>query len=299
MSARSRILIAEDHTLVREGLRLLLQMNPDLEVVAEVDNGRDAVRVAGETTPDLVLMDLSMPGMNGIEAIAEIKARYPKIKIVVLTVHTNEEYIHACIRGGANGYIVKDATRDQFMSAVRDVMLGHTHLCSVATEKIIGWFMTGAKTTGPASPWDALTHRERQILKLIAEGHTNKGMAKFLSISPKTVEKHRANLMAKLDVHSTAGLTAYAVNRGLVDGSVVLSEPALLTAPGHFEASGPQPEESMTLPAPCIAGHDRTDHRADSAGGVNGEVATDDVEPFSHVRDARASLTGIPGHCGG
>jgi DNA-binding NarL/FixJ family response regulator len=194
-----------------------------MEVVGEVENGRDAVRCSGEATPDLVLMDLSMPGMNGIEAITEIKARYPKVKILVLTVHINEEYIHACIRAGANGYIVKDATREQFMGAVQDVLLGHTHLCAAATEKVVGWFVTGAKIAGPASPWDALTHRERQILKLIAEGLTNKAMAKFLCISPKTVEKHRANLMTKLDVHSTAGLTAYAVGKGLVEGASALA----------------------------------------------------------------------------
>lgn len=217
MTARNRILIAEDHTLVREGLRALLLTQPSLEIVAEAENGRDAVRCIGESAPDLVLMDLSMPGMNGIEAISEIKARYPKVKILVLTVHMNEEYIHACIRSGANGYIVKDATREQFMGAIHDVLQGHTYLCSAATEKIIGWYMNSAKTAGPVSPWESLTHRERQILKLIAEGRTNKTMAKFLTISPKTVEKHRANLMAKLDVHSTAGLTAYAVQKGLVD----------------------------------------------------------------------------------
>jgi DNA-binding NarL/FixJ family response regulator len=213
----ARILIVDDHTLVREGLRALLVTNSNLEIVAEAENGRDAVRYAGEKTPDLVLMDLSMPGMNGIEAITEIRALYPKVKVLVLTVHMNEEYIHACIRSGANGYIVKDATREQFLDAIQAVLQGHTHLCSEATEKIIGWFMNGSKTAAPVSPWDSLTHRERQILKLIAEGQTNKSMAKFLSISPKTVEKHRANLMTKLDVHSTAGLTAFAVSKGLVD----------------------------------------------------------------------------------
>lgn len=217
MSTHNRILIADDHTLVREGLRALLLTNPDLEIVSEAENGRDAIDRTGHFAPDLVLMDLSMPGMNGVEAISEIKARYPKVKILVLTVHTNEEYIHACIRNGANGYIVKDATREQFMGAIHEVLMGHTHLCSAATEKVIGWYMNSAKAAEPVSPWDSLTHRERQILKLIAEGQTNKAMAKFLSISPKTVEKHRANLMAKLDVHSTAGLTAFAVQKGLTD----------------------------------------------------------------------------------
>jgi len=215
MAARYRVLIAEDQTLVRQGLRALVHTNPDLEVVSEAENGCEAVRLAGETAPDLVLMDLSMPGMNGIEATTEIKARYPKVKVLVVTALMNEECIYACIRAGANGYIVKDATREQFMRAVDQVLQGQTYLCAAATEKVVGWFMTGAKTAAASSAWDTLTHRERQILKLVAEGHTNKVMAKFLSVSPKTVEKHRATLMSKLDVHSTAGLTAYALGKGL------------------------------------------------------------------------------------
>jgi DNA-binding NarL/FixJ family response regulator len=217
MSGRQRILIVEDHRLVRQGLRALLLADPELEIVAEAENGCDAVRCVGETMPDLVLMDLSMPGMNGIEAISEIKARYPKVKVLVLTVHENEEYIHSSLRSGANGYVVKDASREKFLEAIHDVLTGHTHLCSQATEKLIGRLMNGAKSSEGASRWDSLTHRERQVLQLIAEGETNKTTAKFLSISPKTVEKHRASLMAKLDVHSTAGLTTFAVQNGIAD----------------------------------------------------------------------------------
>jgi DNA-binding NarL/FixJ family response regulator len=217
MSGRQRILIVEDHRLVRQGLRALLDADADLEIVAEAENGCDAIRCVGETSPDLVLMDISMPGMNGMEAISEIKARYPKVKVLVLTVHVNEEYIHSSLRSGANGYVVKDATREKFMEAIHDVLAGHTHLCSQATEKLVARLMSGMKSPENVSPWDSLTHRERQVLQLIAEGQTNKTTAKFLSISPKTVEKHRASLMAKLDVHSTAGLTAFAVQNGIVD----------------------------------------------------------------------------------
>jgi two-component system response regulator NreC len=135
----------------------------------------------------------------------------------VLTVHENEEYIHSSLRSGASGYVVKDATREKFMEAIHDVLSGHTHLCAQATEKLIGRLMSGVKSSEGVSRWDSLTHRERQVLQLIAEGQTNKTTAKFLSISPKTVEKHRASLMAKLDVHSTAGLTAFAVQNGIVD----------------------------------------------------------------------------------
>ncbi len=217
MSGRQRVVIVEDHRLVRQGLQALLLADPDLEIVAEAENGCDAIRCVGETSPDLVLMDISMPGMNGIEAISEIKARYPKVKILVLTVHINEEYIHSSLRSGANGYVVKDASREKFMEAIHEVLAGHTHLCSHATEKLIGRMMNGNKSSEGVSPWDSLTHRERQVLQLIAEGETNKTTAKFLSISPKTVEKHRASLMAKLDVHSTAGLTTFAVQNGIVD----------------------------------------------------------------------------------
>jgi len=210
-------MIVEDHTIVREGLRALLLANPEFEIVAEAGDGRTAVQRAIDTTPELILMDLSMPGMNGIEAIGQIKSRSPRTKFLVLTVHTDEEYIHACIKGGANGYIVKDASHAELMLAIKNVIEGKTHFCSEATQKILSSYLHGAKSAGPVSPWDSLTHRERQILKLIAEGLTNKKTAIFLDISAKTVEKHRANLMEKLNLHSTAGLTTFAMKKGLVE----------------------------------------------------------------------------------
>ncbi len=217
MSGKRRVMIVEDHTIVREGLRALLLAHPDFEIVAEAEDGRTAVQRAIDTTPELVLMDLSMPGMSGIEAIGQIKSRSPRSKILVLTVHTDEEYIHACIKDGANGYIVKDASQAELMLAIKNVIAGKTHFCSEATEKILTWYLNGAKSAGPVSPWESLTHRERQILKLIAEGFTNKRIGMFLDISAKTVEKHRANLMEKLNLHSTAGLTAFAMRKGLVE----------------------------------------------------------------------------------
>ncbi len=216
-----RILIAEDHTIVREGLRALLLAQPDLEIVAEVDNGRDLVEAAASAAPDLVLMDITMPVMSGVEAIREMRRRCPSIRVLVLTVHANEEYIHACIREGANGYIVKDATRPELMSAIGNVLNGKSHFCSEATERIISWYLHGGVNASPASSWDLLTHRERQTLKLIAEGKTNKQIAGVLDISTKTVEKHRANLMSKLKLHSTAALTAFAVRRGLLEQSAL------------------------------------------------------------------------------
>jgi DNA-binding NarL/FixJ family response regulator len=229
-----RILIVEDHRLMRQGIRALLLADPDLEIVGEAENGRDAIRCVAEVKPDLVLMDLTMPGMNGIEATSEIKARYPKVKVLVVTAHTNEEYIHASIRSGANGYLVKDASREKFLEAIHEVLQGHTFLCSIAAEKVVGRLVAGTRRAETASPWDSLSHRERQVLQLIAEGQTNKSTAKFLSISPKTVEKHRANLMAKLNVHSTAGLTTFAVQNGFVErlsvGKAILISAAIYVA---------------------------------------------------------------------
>ena len=220
MTTPARVLIVDDHALVREGLKALLQTSAHVEIVAEATDGRDAIRCADEMPLDLVLMDLSLPGMSGIEAISVITTRYPKIKIIVITGHRNEEYIHACLQAGATGYIVKESKSEELMGALDVVLQGHTHLCRIATERMIGWLTTGARTGQPTSPWNTLTPRERQVLQLVAEGCTNKAMARFLSISPKTVEKHRANLMAKLDVHSTAGLTAYAVSKGLLEASL-------------------------------------------------------------------------------
>jgi DNA-binding NarL/FixJ family response regulator len=182
--------------------------------VAEAEYWRHAVRRVGETSPDLILLDISMPGSSGVEALDEIKARYPAVKILALSVRVNDDHVQACIRSGANGYIVMDASREEFMRAVHDVLQGRVYVCSRATETMMGWLMHGTKVAGAAAP-DSLTHRERQILRMIAEGEKTKAIANFLSISPRTVEKHRASLMAKLDVRTSAGLVAFAVEKGI------------------------------------------------------------------------------------
>jgi DNA-binding NarL/FixJ family response regulator len=210
-------LIVEDHTLLRAGLRALLLQDPGLEIVGESDNGRDAIRSIGSLSPNLVLMDLSMPGMNGIEAITDIKRRYPEIKILVLTVHKTDEYIHESLRAGADGYILKDATHDELRVAVRSVLNGKIYLSpDISSNVISGYLGSGKGGESLASPWDTLTHREREVLKLVAEGHPNKYIADYLCLSVKTVEKHRSNLMKKLDLHNASTLTAYAIEKGLV-----------------------------------------------------------------------------------
>jgi DNA-binding NarL/FixJ family response regulator len=216
MREKGRIVIAEDHTILREGLRALISSQEDLEVVGEAGDGREAVRQVEDLMPDLILMDLSMPKMNGIEAIREIRKRIPQTKILALTVHKTEEFILEVLQAGADGYIPKDASSNELMMAIRSVLMGKRYLCPSVSRVVIEGYLEARRTPESSTPWDTLTKREREILKLIAEGHKNKEIADYLCISVKTVEKHRANLMKKLDLHSAAALTAYAMERGLV-----------------------------------------------------------------------------------
>lgn len=211
-----RIFIVEDHTLLRAGLRALLSQDPDVEIVGEADNGRDAIRAIGSLAPHLVLMDLSMPGMNGIEAIQDIKRRNPKTRVLVLTIHKTDEYIHESLRAGADGYILKDATHDELRVAIRSVLNGKTYLSPDISDKVIHGYLGTGKADNVSSTWDTLTHREREVLKLVAEGHPNKYIADYLCLSIKTVEKHRSNLMKKLNLHNASTLTSYAIEKGLV-----------------------------------------------------------------------------------
>jgi len=216
MDKKQRILIVDDHTLLRAGLRALLAQDPGIEIVGEASDGRDAVRAVGQLTPNLVLMDLTMPGMNGIEAVTEIKRRYPDVRVLVMTLHKTEDFIHASLKAGADGYILKDATHDELRVAIRSVLQGKTYLSMAVSGKVVSGYLGGGKSASGSSVFDTLTHREREILKLVAEGNPNKVMAEFLSLSVKTVEKHRSNLMAKLGVHNAAGLTAFAMEKGLL-----------------------------------------------------------------------------------
>ncbi|MGO9375014.1 MAG: response regulator [Syntrophobacteraceae bacterium] len=216
MGERKRIVIAEDHTILREGLRMLLSSNSDFEVVGEAQDGLEAIRSVETCKPDLVLMDLSMPRMNGVGAIQEIKKQSPSTKILVLTVHKTEEYILTTLKAGADGYVLKDATHSELMLAIENVFSGRSYLSPGISEKVIEGYLEGRKTVKSSTSWDTLTQREREILKMIAEGYKNKDIADYLCISAKTVEKHRANLMKKLDLHSASSLTAFAMDKGLI-----------------------------------------------------------------------------------
>jgi two-component system response regulator NreC len=216
MSQKVRIVIAEDHTILREGLKSLLSSNPGFEIVGEAGDGREAIRCAEKLKPDLILTDLSMPRMNGMEAIKEIKRESPATKVLVLTVHRAEEYILATFKAGADGYVLKDSTHSELVTAVKKVLNGRHYISPEISEKVIDGYLEGKKTLKPRTSWETLTQREREILKLIAEGYKNKEIADDLCISVKTVEKHRANLMEKLDLHNVQALTAFAIEKGVV-----------------------------------------------------------------------------------
>ncbi len=216
MGNKVRIVLADDHTILREGLRALLSADPNFEIIGEADDGREAVRCVEQQHPDLLLMDLSMPRMSGMDAISEIKKRYPKTKIIALTVHKTEEYLLSTLQAGVDGYVLKDATHNELVMAIQNVMAGKPYLSPGISENIIKGYLEGKEDSLPDSSWQKLSQREREVLKLIAEGYKNKEIAEDLCISLKTVEKHRANLMKKLDLHNAAVLTVYAMEKGLV-----------------------------------------------------------------------------------
>lgn len=216
MSEKHRIVIAEDHTILRDGLKALLSSDGDLEVVGEARDGQEAIRSVEKLAPHMILMDLSMPRMNGMDAIREIKKKNPETKILILTVHKTDEYIQAALEAGANGYVLKDSSHVELSLAIRNVLEGKYYISPEISGKIIGGYLQGKKPIKPTTAWETLTQREKGILKLIAEGYKNKDIADFLCISVKTVEKHRANLMEKLDLHSISDLTALAIEKGLI-----------------------------------------------------------------------------------
>jgi DNA-binding NarL/FixJ family response regulator len=211
-----RILIVDDHTILRDGLQSLIDSEPEFEVVGAESNARDAIRNLVARKPDLVLMDLSMPGTSGVEAIAQIKRKQPKLKVVVLTFHKDDRYIHASLEAGADGYVLKDDGRSELFAALRGVLSGNSFLSPSICAQVVHGYLRGGEHAGNQSPWDLLTAREREVMKLIAEGYRTAQIADYLSLSPKTVEKHRTHLMRKLNLHSVSTVTAYAITNGFV-----------------------------------------------------------------------------------
>ena len=208
-----KVLLAEDHALVRAGIRALLDGLPNVSVVAEAGDGREAMRLAHEHLPDIVLMDVSMPLMNGLEAAERINKELPTTKVVIVSMHANEEYVWHALRVGAAGYLLKGANATELETALATVARGETYL-SAAVAKSVAEYMqdVGAEPT----LLGRLTPRQREVLQLIAEGHTNREIAALLGISIKTVETHRTQLMEALDIHDVAGLVRFALRVGLI-----------------------------------------------------------------------------------
>lgn len=218
---RISVLIAEDHTLVREGLRMMLENEPDLEVVGEAIDGRKAVAMATELRPDVVLMDIAMPGLNGLEATRQLVKTLPATRIIILTAHGDDAYVKSAVDSGASGFLLKqDSTRD-VCRAVREVQQGGIHYSSPIAKRFVRINPQTRNRTGKVErKGPQLTSREMEVLQLIAEGKANKETAAELGISIKTVEKHRGHLMEKLDIHDTAGLTRHAIAAGIIESSV-------------------------------------------------------------------------------
>ncbi len=213
-----RILIADDHSVVREGLRALLSRVADFAVVGEASDGEEVVRLVGERQPNVVIIDISMPKLNGVEATRRIKAIAPETGVLVLTIHENEEYVSQIVAAGANGYVLKDAGRKELIAAVRAVVGGDRFFSPGVSRMIIEDFLTRSQQHPgkPAESSSMLTGRETEVLQHIARGMTNAQIADKLFLSVRTINTHRTNLMQKLDIHNTAGLVRYAVDHGLV-----------------------------------------------------------------------------------
>lgn len=210
-----RILLADDHTILREGICSLLEDEPDMQVVGEAEDGITAVKMACQLEPDLVLMDIAMPRLNGLEATRQIKREKPAVNVLILSMHENEEYIRQVLASGAMGYILKDAAARDLLGAIRAVYRGEAVLSPAITRLVIEDYLRWGDTQ-PETNQDSLSAREREVLQLIAEGYTNKQIAEILCLSIKTVQAHRANLMQKLDLHDRGDLIKYAIQKKII-----------------------------------------------------------------------------------
>lgn len=213
---RTRILLADDHVVVRDGLRMVLDEAPDLEVVAEAGDGAEAVESAVAEEVDLVILDVSMPRMTGLQAAREIARRSPELRILMLSMHENEQYLFEALKAGASGYVLKSVANRDLIEACRATMRGEPFLYPTAVTSLVRDYLDAARR-GEAIPEDALTPRELEVVKLIAEGHTSEEIAEMLVISKKTVDRHRANMLEKLGMRNRVELTRYAIRRGLVE----------------------------------------------------------------------------------
>jgi two-component system response regulator NreC len=208
-----KILIVDDHRLMRDGLRSLIEMEADMEVVAEAAGGREAVRLAGEVAVDVAIMDITMPDLNGIDATHQILSETPEVKVIALSMHSDEHFVAGMLKAGASGYLPKDCAAEELVEAIRTVREGETYLSPKAANIVVQGYRHAF--TDDQSSKNPLTAREREVLQLVAEGETSKSIASQLNVSPKTVEAHRQQIMAKLDIRTIAGITKYAIQQGI------------------------------------------------------------------------------------
>jgi two-component system response regulator NreC len=214
--AKLRILLGDDHTIVRQGLRKILEEGTEWEVVGEAGDGRSAVQQAVELHPDLVVLDIGMPLLNGIEATRQIVRRLPSVPVLILSMHAQDAYVTQVVQAGARGYLLKDSAGTELIHAVEAVVAGKSFFSPAVARTMLNDYRQRLADRGIVDRYEALSEREREIFQLIAEGHSNKEIANILTVSPATVETHRAHILQKLDVHNTAELVLYAVRRGVI-----------------------------------------------------------------------------------
>lgn len=214
MSNIHTVLVIDDHALMRDGLNALISAEPDLEVVAAVSNSHEAL--AQSAKADLALVDLNTPQAGDFEAITVLKRKIPGIRVMALTLYRDDAHIRAALAAGAEGYVLKEDSKQELLLGIRSLLSGKFYLSPSVCEAVVSGYLKGGSQAAGLPPADPLTQRERQVIKLVAEGMTTREIAEYLSLSPKTVEKHRANMMRKLDLHNASAVTAYAISRGLI-----------------------------------------------------------------------------------
>jgi DNA-binding NarL/FixJ family response regulator len=214
--ARLRLLLADDHTVVRQGLRKVLEDRPEWDVVAEAGDGREAVRLAEQTVPDVAIIDVAMPLLNGIETTRQIVRRVPSTRVLVLSMHADEAYVTQILKAGATGYLLKDSADVDLIQAVSAVAVGKSFFSPSIARVMLDDYVHQRDQKGVTDRYESLSEREREIFQLVAEAHTNKEIAAILGVSPSTVETHRAHIMEKLDLHSAVEIVLYAVRRGVI-----------------------------------------------------------------------------------
>jgi two-component system response regulator NreC len=217
VTAKIRVLVVDDHTLFRQGIVGLLASQPDIEVVGQADSAQGAMEGATNLSPDVLLMDVSMPGISGLDATSEIKSRHPAIQILILTIHDREDYLYRALRAGASGYVLKGADIHDLLTAVHTAFNGEIYLSPSVTKTLVADYLRQAKSGEDPEKSDGLSEREREILRHIAEGQTTAEIAAALYLSPHTVQSHRDHIMAKLGLHSKAALIRYAIAKGLIE----------------------------------------------------------------------------------